>query len=63
MRSNKFVVVFHKNFVSNFLNCRFHILAEFDKGKRSCRKRLAGHNERRRKPQFDAHLGKQQSYL
>ncbi|CAN1311907.1 Squamosa promoter-binding-like protein 6 [Linum perenne] len=30
---------------------RFHLLAEFDDGKRSCRKRLAGHNERRRKPQ------------
>ncbi|XP_009600444.1 squamosa promoter-binding-like protein 6 [Nicotiana tomentosiformis] len=34
---------------------RFHLLAEFDEGKRSCRKRLAGHNERRRKPQFDTH--------
>ncbi|GFZ00202.1 squamosa promoter-binding protein-like (SBP domain) transcription factor family protein [Actinidia rufa] len=31
----------------------FHLLAEFDDGKRSCRKRLAGHNERRRKPQLD----------
>ncbi|KAE8692537.1 Detected protein of unknown function [Hibiscus syriacus] len=29
---------------------RFHQLSEFDKGKRSCRRRLAGHNERRRKP-------------
>lgn len=29
---------------------RFHLLGEFDDGKRSCRKRLAGHNERRRKP-------------
>ncbi|KAI7741164.1 hypothetical protein M8C21_018482 [Ambrosia artemisiifolia] len=29
---------------------RFHLLHEFDDGKRSCRKRLAGHNERRRKP-------------
>ncbi|XP_002965229.2 squamosa promoter-binding-like protein 14 [Selaginella moellendorffii] len=29
---------------------RFHVLEEFDDGKRSCRKRLAGHNERRRKP-------------
>ncbi|KAI3733042.1 hypothetical protein L1987_64257 [Smallanthus sonchifolius] len=29
---------------------RFHQLPEFDKGKRSCRRRLAGHNERRRKP-------------
>ncbi|XP_004239031.2 squamosa promoter-binding-like protein 6 [Solanum lycopersicum] len=36
---------------------RFHLLAEFDEGKRSCRKRLAGHNERRRKPQFDTHWG------
>lgn len=36
---------------------RFHILAEFDEGKRSCRKRLAGHNERRRKPQINTHLG------
>lgn len=30
---------------------RFHLLCEVDDGKRSCRKRLAGHNERRRKPQ------------
>lgn len=29
---------------------RFHMLAEFDDDKRSCRKRLVGHNERRRKP-------------
>ncbi|XP_068652366.1 squamosa promoter-binding-like protein 14 isoform X2 [Aristolochia californica] len=29
---------------------RFHQLVEFDQGKRSCRRRLAGHNERRRKP-------------
>ncbi|RRT71141.1 hypothetical protein B296_00019532 [Ensete ventricosum] len=28
----------------------FHQLPEFDQGKRSCRRRLAGHNERRRKP-------------
>ncbi|KAJ1376991.1 SBP domain [Sesbania bispinosa] len=28
---------------------RFHELAEFDDTKRSCRRRLAGHNERRRK--------------
>nr|WPD49286.1 SPL-like protein 1 [Agave tequilana] len=28
---------------------RFHELAEFDDAKRSCRRRLAGHNERRRK--------------
>ncbi|KAI5072048.1 hypothetical protein GOP47_0012154, partial [Adiantum capillus-veneris] len=30
---------------------RFHVLSEFDEGKRSCRRRLAGHNERRRKQQ------------
>eukprot|EP00268_Persea_americana_P018221 TRINITY_DN19022_c0_g1_i1.p1 TRINITY_DN19022_c0_g1~~TRINITY_DN19022_c0_g1_i1.p1 ORF type:complete len:359 (+),score=81.23 TRINITY_DN19022_c0_g1_i1:1145-2221(+) len=30
---------------------RFHALAEFDEVKRSCRKRLADHNRRRRKPQ------------
>nr|AUW52974.1 squamosa promoter binding-like protein 6b [Petunia x hybrida] len=36
---------------------RFHLLGAFDEGKRSCRKRLAGHNERRRKPQFDTHWG------
>ncbi|GER25913.1 squamosa promoter-binding protein [Striga asiatica] len=30
---------------------RFHLLPEFDEGKRSCRMRLADHNERRRKPQ------------
>ncbi|KAE8726159.1 hypothetical protein F3Y22_tig00007387pilonHSYRG00029 [Hibiscus syriacus] len=30
---------------------RFHLLSEFDNGKRSCRKRLAGHNRRRRKSQ------------
>ncbi|MBA0833333.1 hypothetical protein Goarm_017654 [Gossypium armourianum] len=29
---------------------KFHQLPEFDKAKRSCRRRLAGHNERRRKP-------------
>lgn len=29
--------------------CRFHVLQEFDEGKRSCRRRLAGHNRRRRK--------------
>ncbi|WVZ16458.1 hypothetical protein V8G54_009440 [Vigna mungo] len=29
----------------------FHLLSEFDNGKRSCRKRLADHNRRRRKTQ------------
>ncbi|KAJ0255974.1 Squamosa promoter-binding-like protein 16 [Hirschfeldia incana] len=32
---------------------RFHLLSEFDEGKRSCRRRLAGHNRRRRKTQTD----------
>ncbi|RWR74504.1 squamosa promoter-binding-like protein 16 [Cinnamomum micranthum f. kanehirae] len=32
---------------------RFHLLMEFDEVKRSCRKRLDGHNRRRRKPQQD----------
>ncbi|XP_004310097.1 PREDICTED: squamosa promoter-binding-like protein 16 [Fragaria vesca subsp. vesca] len=32
---------------------RFHSLDEFDEGKRSCRRRLAGHNKRRRKPQLE----------
>ncbi|ONK58504.1 uncharacterized protein A4U43_C09F13750 [Asparagus officinalis] len=33
---------------------RFHLLVEFDEVKRSCRKRLDGHNRRRRKPQPDS---------
>ncbi|CAK9869624.1 unnamed protein product [Sphagnum jensenii] len=33
---------------------RFHLLAEFDEGKRSCRRRLADHNRRRRKQQPSA---------
>ncbi|XVF43676.1 hypothetical protein PTKIN_Ptkin02bG0059800 [Pterospermum kingtungense] len=33
---------------------RFHSLVEFDEVKRSCRKRLDGHNRRRRKPQTDS---------
>lgn len=47
----------HHPWKVNFLNpglavfCRFHSLEEFDEGKRSCRKRLDGHNRRRRKPQ------------
>ncbi|KAL4363508.1 hypothetical protein GQ457_04G010740 [Hibiscus cannabinus] len=42
---------------------RFHLLAEFDDGKRSCRKRLAGHNERRRKHYFNALSGKPSKLL
>ncbi|XP_074307363.1 squamosa promoter-binding-like protein 1 [Silene latifolia] len=39
------------NFVQRFCQqcSRFHALEEFDGDKRSCRKRLAGHNKRRRK--------------
>ncbi|KAK6124396.1 hypothetical protein DH2020_041889 [Rehmannia glutinosa] len=33
---------------------RFHELSEFDEAKRSCRRRLAGHNERRRKSIYDS---------
>ncbi|KMZ66122.1 hypothetical protein ZOSMA_2G01340 [Zostera marina] len=36
---------------------RFHLLIEFDEIKRSCRKRLDGHNRRRRKPQPDPFSG------
>ncbi|KAJ8534765.1 hypothetical protein K7X08_016493 [Anisodus acutangulus] len=32
---------------------RFHSVSEFDESKRSCRRRLAGHNERRRKSSQD----------
>ncbi|XWS42218.1 hypothetical protein CRYUN_Cryun17cG0149400 [Craigia yunnanensis] len=32
---------------------KFHEISEFDSNKRSCRDRLAGHNERRRKVQSD----------
>ncbi|KAM1171290.1 hypothetical protein PS2_021333 [Malus domestica] len=32
---------------------RFHVLQEFDEGRRSCRRRLAGHNRRRRKTHPD----------
>ncbi|CAL0334417.1 unnamed protein product [Lupinus luteus] len=34
---------------------RFHVLTEFDESKRSCRRRLAGHNERRRKNAAEYH--------
>ncbi|KAF6141629.1 hypothetical protein GIB67_001181 [Kingdonia uniflora] len=35
--------------VTKGLTQRFHVLSEFDQGKKSCRKRLAEHNRRRRK--------------
>ncbi|GLT82840.1 hypothetical protein SLE2022_011760 [Rubroshorea leprosula] len=34
---------------------RFHEISEFDDTKRSCRRRLAGHNERRRKNASEYH--------
>ncbi|XP_071674593.1 squamosa promoter-binding-like protein 6 [Lolium perenne] len=37
--------------------CRFHLLQEFDEGKRSCRRRLAGHNKRRRKTRPEIVVG------
>lgn len=37
--------------------CRFHLLQEFDEGKRSCRRRLAGHNKRRRKTRPEGAVG------
>ncbi|KAM7280920.1 hypothetical protein ACFE04_008054 [Oxalis oulophora] len=36
---------------------RFHELPEFDETKRSCRRRLAGHNERRRKSSTEPYGG------
>ncbi|XP_039069193.1 squamosa promoter-binding-like protein 7 [Hibiscus syriacus] len=33
---------------------RFHVVSEFDDSKRSCRRKLAGHNERRRKTAHDS---------
>ncbi|XP_047307055.1 squamosa promoter-binding-like protein 4 [Impatiens glandulifera] len=35
---------------------RFHEVSEFDDAKRSCRRRLAGHNERRRKSTVETQL-------
>ncbi|XP_019170523.1 PREDICTED: squamosa promoter-binding-like protein 6 [Ipomoea nil] len=42
---------------------RFHIMAEFDDKKRSCRKRLTQHNERRRKPLNQIHWGAAARFL
>ncbi|XP_065854896.1 squamosa promoter-binding-like protein 9 [Euphorbia lathyris] len=42
---------------------RFHQLPEFDQEKRSCRRRLAGHNERRRKPPAGSMLSSRYSRL
>lgn len=50
-----FAVQFVFPIISNLviLFGRFHALQEFDEGKRSCRRRLAGHNRRRRKTHPD----------
>ena len=45
--------VLHLDAIFKFVG-RFHVLQEFDEGKRSCRRRLAGHNKRRRKTHPDA---------
>ncbi|XP_015871799.1 squamosa promoter-binding-like protein 13A isoform X2 [Ziziphus jujuba] len=42
---------------------RFHALGEFDEVKRSCRKRLDGHNRRRRKSQPESLLFTSKSFL
>ncbi|KAK9272444.1 hypothetical protein L1049_002817 [Liquidambar formosana] len=42
---------------------RFHSLGEFDEVKRSCRKRLDGHNRRRRKPQPESLYVNSESFL
>ncbi|KAL2922292.1 Squamosa promoter-binding-like protein 12 [Bienertia sinuspersici] len=44
-----------KNVMQRFCQqcSRFHALQEFDEGKRSCRRRLDGHNKRRRKTNSD----------
>ncbi|KAL5772385.1 hypothetical protein ACOSP7_011990 [Xanthoceras sorbifolium] len=36
---------------------RFHEISEFDEAKRSCRRRLAGHNQRRRKSSAELYHG------
>lgn len=42
---------------------RFHLLAEFDDIKRSCRRRLAAHNKRRRKPHFTSESGESKGLI
>ncbi|CAN6464733.1 unnamed protein product [Victoria cruziana] len=42
---------------------KFHVLSEFDEVKRSCRKRLDGHNKRRRKSQPDTSSGNSMSSI
>ncbi|CAF1820019.1 hypothetical protein Bca4012_029623 [Brassica carinata] len=42
---------------------RFHELGEFDESKRSCRRRLAGHNERRRKSASEGEGERSQDHI
>lgn len=42
----------------NFFH-RFHVLSDFDEGKRSCRRKLERHNNRRRRKPSDSKLGKE----
>ncbi|KAK9925535.1 hypothetical protein M0R45_033857 [Rubus argutus] len=42
---------------------RFHSLVEFDEVKRSCRKRLNGHNQRRRKPKPESFYFTSKNFL
>ncbi|XP_027162745.1 squamosa promoter-binding-like protein 7 [Coffea eugenioides] len=42
---------------------RFHAVEEFDESKRSCRRRLAGHNERRRKSSQDQSAPRNQTQV
>lgn len=37
--------------------CRFHVLSDFDEGKRSCRRKLERHNTRRRRKAVDSAVG------
>lgn len=39
---------------SNFWFSRFHVLPDFDEGKRSCRRKLERHNKRRRRKPNDS---------
>lgn len=39
--------------------CRFHVLPDFDEGKRSCRRKLERHNNRRRRKPSEPKGGKE----
>ena len=40
--------------LTNLPCCRFHVLSDFDEGKRSCRRKLERHNDRRRRKSSDS---------